>query len=114
MRDDDFMRWLDHAAAGIADQEAINLHTEGEDEEEELQAVPEAEKQLDPLYRAQIKRCIAGQMFAGEVEDVKIGMRSAERLYRVKYEDGDLEDMTADEVEEFLVSCRSCLFPPRG
>lgn len=74
-----------------------------EDLEEELEDLPKAEKEADPLFKAKILRAIDGRTFSGEVDDIEVGKQSRDRLYRIKYEDGDLEHLTADEVEESKV-----------
>jgi len=72
--------------------------------EEELKALPEAQILEDPLYEAQIKKTHIGQTFMGKVKSIDMGMESGDRLYLIEYEDGDMEHMTAEEVESVLVS----------
>jgi len=80
-------------------------------EEEEVIDVPEAEKESDVLRRATIRLVVEGVSFYGTVQDIEQGKDSGERLYLVKYTDGDLEHLTADQVrdsmcasEEFLLA----------
>merc|ERR1712087_152569 len=40
--------------------------------------------------------------FSGQVEDIEQGKVSKDRLYRIKYSDGDLEHFTADQVRDFM------------
>jgi len=75
-----------------------------EDLEEELEDLPAAEKAEDPLNNARIRRTIDGQEFSGYVEEIEVGKVSRDRLYRIKYDDGDLEHLTADMVEEWKVT----------
>lgn len=75
-----------------------------EAEEEELEDLPEVEKESDPLRHARIQRSVDGKVFKGQVDDIECGRITQERLYRIKYEDGDLEHMTADQVKGALVS----------
>lgn len=70
------------------------------DFDEELDDIPEAEKAKDPLRHARIKRVIDGQVFIGHVEDLEIGKRTRHVLYRIKYDDGDLEHLRREEVLE--------------
>merc|ERR1719464_1063724 len=75
-----------------------------EEEEEELEDLPEAEKQVDPLRDAIIRRTLDGKEFSGRVEDIERGKITKDRLYRIKYEDGDLEHLMADQVKKMMVS----------
>ena len=72
------------------------------DEEEELADLPEADKEADPMRKAMICRVIDGKECAGQVEDIQVGKISQERLYLIKYSDGDIEHFTADQVWEHL------------
>ena len=71
--------------------------------EEYLVDLPEEDKVADPLRRATIKRVLDGVVYYGEVEEIEEGKVSHDRLYRVKYTDGDIEHFTADQVKE--MSC---------
>ncbi|CAE7636485.1 unnamed protein product [Symbiodinium necroappetens] len=77
--------------------------TEEEELEEELEDLPAAEKEVDPLRAARIRREVNGRTFTGYVEDVEQGKVTHERLYRIKYEDGDLEHLTAEQVREMML-----------
>merc|ERR1719476_293333 len=48
-----------------------------------------------------------GVVFDATVEEIERGKISGERLYRIRYSDGDLEHLTAQQVEE-------CLIPDNG
>eukprot|EP00930_Biecheleria_cincta_P076338 TRINITY_DN63548_c0_g1_i1.p1 TRINITY_DN63548_c0_g1~~TRINITY_DN63548_c0_g1_i1.p1 ORF type:complete len:168 (-),score=69.54 TRINITY_DN63548_c0_g1_i1:276-779(-) len=87
----------------MADQApAINP---AEDEmDEELEDIPDNDKEADALFRAKIRREVQGKMFFGQVEDIEQGKITRDRLYRIKYEDGDLEHLTGDQVREMMVS----------
>ena len=74
---------------------------DGPAEEEELEDVPLDQKIKDKLYGASIKRQIGGVSFTGRVEDIEAGLISKERLYRIRYSDGDVEHFTAEQVREF-------------
>ena len=71
--------------------------------DEELVDLPEEDKVADPLRRATIKRVLDGVVYYGEVEEIEKGNLSHDRLYRVKYTDGDIEHFIADQVKE--MSC---------
>jgi len=71
--------------------------------EEDLVDLPEEDKVADPLRRATIQRVLDGVVYYGEVEEIEEGKVSHDRLYRVKYTDGDIEHFTADQVKE--MSC---------
>jgi len=73
------------------------------EEDEDLVDLPEAEKQKDPLRHAQIKQTVGNQIFEGAVEDIECGKITGQRLYRVRYADGDLQHFTAEEIREILV-----------
>lgn len=75
-----------------------------EDVEEELEDLPEEEKMVDPLRHAKIRRIVNGEEFDGEVEDIEQGKISKDRLYRIKYSDGDLEHLTEEQVRAALSS----------
>merc|ERR1719191_2031666 len=75
-----------------------------EEEEEEIEDLPEAEKSKDPLRLAEVTRSFNGQNFVGRVDDIEVGKVTRERLYRIKYEDGDLEHLTAEQVRECMVN----------
>merc|ERR1712232_1448973 len=53
--------------------------------------------------KATIKRTVDGQEFLGVVEDIEVGKTSRERLYRIKYTDGDLEHLTEQQVREMQI-----------
>jgi hypothetical protein len=72
-------------------------------EEEELEDLSPAEKELDPLKDAKIKRAIDGKEYNGYVEDIEVGKISGERLYRIKYADGDLQHMTEQQVKDMQI-----------
>jgi len=74
--------------------------------DEELEDLPELEKQADPLRHARIARTVDGTEYEGEVEDIECGKVTRERLYRIKYMDGDLEHLTAVQVREMQTARR--------
>ena len=73
----------------------------GEDEEE-LEDLTIAQQESDPLREVRLKRVIGGKVCCGCVCNIGVGRISKERLYRIRYEDGDMEDMTKLQVQETL------------
>jgi len=71
--------------------------------EEDLSDVPMAKKRRDPLFNARIRRRISGMDYGGIVEDTECGRSSGLTLYRIRYDDGDLEHYTAGAVRKHLV-----------
>merc|ERR1719174_1012228 len=70
------------------------------EEEEEIIDVPEDEKNRDKFYQARVKRNVDGVWFSGIVQDIEMGATTREKLYRLRYDDGDLEHLTLPEVTE--------------
>ena len=66
--------------------------------DESLADISDDEKGKDSLRNAMIERCIDGQFFQGRVEDIEVGNVSGKRLYRIWYNDGDVEHYTAEQV----------------
>merc|ERR1719277_397507 len=54
-------------------------------------------KMADPLMGMKVKK----NGFRGEVEEIERGSISKERLYRVRYEDNDLEHFTREQVLQY-------------
>ena len=69
--------------------------------EEEVIALTEAEKDADGLRRASVERVLKGCVYHGTVEDIEQGKDSGERLYLIRYTDGDTEHLTADQVRQW-------------
>ena len=63
-------------------------------------SLPDHEKFEDPIFGLKVQRAIGGQLFCGEVVDIEKGVISGEIYYRVKYEDGDQEHLTEEELLE--------------
>lgn len=68
-----------------------------------MEDLPDEEKEMDPLRHAAIIQCVEGKYFKGWVEDIECGKTTKMWLYRIKYEDGDQEHMTAEQVKENMV-----------
>ena len=75
--------------------------------DEDLEDFDPALKEVDPYWNCSIKRKIGGWLFRGKVEDIELGKISRQEVYRVKYEDGDLEHFLAAEIEEHMVRHKS-------
>jgi tetratricopeptide (TPR) repeat protein len=76
------------------------LISEAERDDEELEDMPQEEKERDPLHKARIRREVGGQTFTGIVVDMEIGKFTREVLYRIRYTDGDIEHFTRAQVAE--------------
>merc|ERR1712137_410806 len=55
-------------------------------------------KRSDELLNVSIRRSVNGEVFDGIVEDIEVGKQTKERLYRIRYTDGDLEHLVREEV----------------
>jgi len=73
-------------------------------EAEELEELSSDAKAADRFLHARIEMDIHGQLVKGLVEDVEIGKHTRDRLYRVRYDDGDVEHLTAEKVMSSLVT----------
>ena len=60
--------------------------------------MPDAEKASDVLRCAFRERVLDGATYYEFVQDSVQGEESGEQLYLVKYTDGDVEHLTADQV----------------
>lgn len=69
---------------------------------EEVEDLLEDKKNRDALRHALIKRVIKGKCFTGYVENIQVDRTTKERLYLIKYCDGEAEHLTALEVRECL------------
>ena len=67
-------------------------------DKEEVRNLPDADKLVDPLLYAAVVNRINGHLFHGQVCDIDYSVITHERLYVVRYEDGDMQHMTAAEV----------------
>ena len=88
------------------EEEATNsscasAHSEAENEES-MDEIPKGEMLADPLYQVRVSRGGCN----GSVELIETGSFTKERLYRVLYDDGDVEHVTAQDAarghSEFL------------
>ena len=57
----------------------------------------EVEKDSDVLRRASVKRFLKGVVYHGTVEDIEQEKDSGERLFLIRYTDGDTEHLTANQ-----------------
>ena len=98
---------VDKVAGGDA-KAAHAAEGQDRDPEEEIIDLPEAEKKADALRGAFIKRVLDGVAHYGVVQDIEQGKETGTRLYLVKYTDGDVEHLTADQVRKFCRDERDC------
>ena len=70
------------------------------DEKEEIIDVPVKEKKRDKFYWARVKHSIDGVWYSGRVQDIEMGATTKEKLYKVLYDDGDLQHLTLPEVQK--------------
>lgn len=80
------------AAAAAADRALAAIA------DEELEELPHAEQEKDPLFGCRIEA-----VCEGEVVSIAVGETSKERVYRVHYTDGDNQDLTREQVLSFKV-----------
>merc|ERR1712007_356098 len=71
---------------------------------ESVEKLPEEEKLSDPLLNASVRMFVDGEVFGGIVEDIEVGSITRDRLYLVKYTDGDIQHLEREEVLECLIS----------
>ena len=65
----------------ISDQDNVEY-------DEELEPVPEADQQQDPLFQAKVQRTFGQQRLVGTVAAIEQSKASGERYYRISYEGG--------------------------
>lgn len=75
-----------------------------DEEEEELEKLPASDKMRDPFYKTRVKNVINDTVFFGYVTDIGVGKLTSERLYRIAYDDGDLQHATIDQVKAMQLS----------
>ena len=68
------------------------------DDDEELEDLPQSEKNSDPWLHTIVFREIDGITYQAIVEDIDVGTRSKAKLYRLRYEDGDLEHVDSEDI----------------
>ena len=59
-------------------------------------------KQKDPLINAIVATSVEGQLILGTIIDIEVDLVTRELLYLVRYEDGEFQHMTAQQVNENL------------
>ena len=69
-------------------------------EKEEIIGVPVKEKKRDKFYWARVKHYFDGGWDPGRVQDIEMGATTKEKLYKVLYDDGDLQHLTLPEVKK--------------
>ena len=61
-------------------------------------------KERDDLLLARVTKKSDGQTFCGAIVQVGVGKRSSERLYLIKYSDGDCQHVTGSEARAALAA----------
>ena len=61
-------------------------------------------KERDDLLLARVTKRSDGQTFCGAIVQVGVGKRSSERLYLIKYSDGDCQHVTESEARAALAA----------
>ena len=93
-----------HMLADDEVQRALDVQTHATDHDlrdvpaEEMELLPFADKQADPHFRQAFERVIDGVTFTGRVTDIHVDKLTRSRLYRLSYDDGDLEDLTQKDL----------------
>ena len=82
----------------------VIMEREEEAHEEAIEALPDDEKAKDVLLYGRITKRMDGKAFSGTIVDVAMGMNTRERLYLIRYFDGDMEHMTESEAMEALAA----------
>ena len=72
-------------------------------EGEELEELPQTEMERDPLRRAKVKVGSGGEVCFGYVEDIEVGKTTGERVYLIRYLDGDVQHMTEQQVRSMQI-----------
>lgn len=73
------------------------------DDVEDVRSISPEEFFADPYRNAKIRVSRNGRFFKGHVEDIHRGLKTLELLYLVRYDDGDLEYFTLDELQAAVV-----------
>ena len=62
-----------------------------------------AEKAADPLFNVAVRKDSDGTTFYAVVDNIQVVKESRERLYLIRYSDGDVEHLTASQVVRYIV-----------
>jgi len=73
-----------------------------EGEDEDVIDIPAADKEADPLFGLRFDRIVGGQWYRCCVVDIVAGARSNALLYLVRYSDGELEHLAAEQIQVCL------------
>jgi len=68
------------------------------EDDEEIDDLPESEIKEDPLFGVTLERTENGVVYQATVESIYVGQRSGLRLYRIRYNDGDLQDLNYSDL----------------
>ena len=78
------------------------LRDSDEDEAENVEPLPVSDMTADPFYLAMVDYNDNGTMVTGRVIHIDVGLTHGERLYFVRFDDGDSTHLTQKEVSECL------------
>ena len=73
---------------------------DSDSQEEEFEDLPAAAKEADPLWNARVMMVINGIERTAQVEDVGICKRTRERVYMIRYTNGDVMYITEQQVRK--------------
>jgi len=85
------------AASGAVGDDDV---CDGKDQDECVVALSSEEVAADPWMRAKVLNETNGITYEGQVEAIEVGHVTRERLYLIRYRDGDVEHMTRQEVRD--------------
>ena len=69
--------------------------------EEDFYSVSSLQRERDPYVGITVRINVNGTYIRGEVEAIMIGSTSGEKIYHIRYEDGDVEDYTLRQLLVF-------------
>ena len=67
---------------------------------EDIVDMQEVEKNRDNFFKARVRRKVDGVWFSGTVIDIEFGATTMEKLYKLRYDDRDLQHLTLPGVKE--------------
>ena len=84
-------------------QRPVDPEVQDDEEGEELEELPQTVKERDPLRHAKITWDSGGEVCFGYVEDIEVGKTTGERVYLIRYLDGDVQHMTEQQVRSMRI-----------
>jgi len=86
------------ASADPSAKESLSVNDEA------IESLSPHEMERDDLLMARVTKKIDGQAFCGTIVDVGVGIKTSERLYLIKYLDGDCEHVTENEARTAIAA----------